>query len=327
VQFDNADAPGVRLAGTLTMPPGDGPFTAAILLTGSGPQNRNEEIFGHQPFAVLADYLTRNSIAVLRYDDRGVAQSTGQFVGATPADFASDARAAVAFLARQNHINRRAIGLVGHSEGGITAPLAALDNADVAYLVLLAAPGTDLAEVLLSQRRLMGVMQGIGEAKLLRTEPLVAHMYQQVANAVDLSGARRRVDNLLDPEAIATLNFAGIPREVLIDQFANNWLRALLRYDVAKTLKKIQVPILALNGSLDRQVSAAENLAALKRATSRNRDASIRLMPGLNHLFQTARTGALGEYDQIDETFAPAAMQMIATWINAQKFAAPVGTN
>jgi hypothetical protein len=156
VAFNNPAADGVTLAGTLTLPKGDGPFPAAILLSGSGPQDRDETELGHKPFAVLADHLTRHGVAVLRYDDRGVGGSTGEFSTATLADFATDANAAVRFLLTRTEIDREAIGLVGHSEGGMVAPLAAADNKEIRFVVLLAGPGTDLMHLAHSQHRLLG---------------------------------------------------------------------------------------------------------------------------------------------------------------------------
>ncbi len=318
IRFENPEVGGVTLSGTLTLPKRGAPFAAAILLSGSGPQDRDESLFGHKPFAVLADHLTRHGIAVLRYDDRGIAKSTGKFAGATSLDFASDARAAVAYLATRDDINPRAIGLIGHSEGGVVAPLAAIGNEAIAYLVLLAAPGTNMSEILISQRRLMGVMQGISEQKLKDSEPLLAEIYAQIASAPTRAEARRRVKKLLTAEALTELELEKSGRASVIDQLTRDWLRELLRYDAVATLRKINIPLLAINGSLDRQVPATENLAAIERAVRDNPDATVQLMPGLNHLFQTATTGAMGEYPDIAETFAPAALELITDWINAR---------
>ena len=318
VRFKNPEADGVTLSGTLTLPNGTGPFSAAILISGSGPQDRDQSLFGHKPFAVLADHLTRHGIAVLRYDDRGTAESTGKFAGATSLDFASDARAAVTYLTGRDDINPRAIGLIGHSEGGVVAPLAVIDNETIAYLVLLAAPGTHMSEILISQRRLMGVMQGISERKLIDSEPLLAKIYAQIASAPSRAEARRRVEKLLTAEALAMLELEKSGRNSVIDQLTRDWLRELLRYDSAATLRKIDIPLLAMNGSLDRQVPASENLAVIERAVHHNPDATVRLLPGLNHLFQTATTGAMGEYSDIAESFAPVALDVISGWINAR---------
>jgi len=318
IRFENPEATGVTLSGTLTLPKGARPFAAAILISGSGPQDRDESLFGHRPFAVLADHLSRHGIAVLRYDDRGIAKSTGKFAGATSLDFAGDARAAVTYLTGRNDINPRAIGLIGHSEGGVVAPLATIGNESIAYLVLLAAPGTNMSEILVSQRRLMGVMQGISEQKLKDSEPLLAEIYAQIASAPTRAKARRRVKKLLTAEALSQFELEKSSRDSVIDHLTRDWLRELLRYDAVATLRKIKIPLLAINGSLDRQVPATENLAAIERAVRDNPDATVRLLPGLNHLFQTATTGAMGEYPDIPETFAPAALALISDWINAR---------
>ncbi len=317
VTFPNPQA-NISLAGTLTKPRGDGPFAAAVLISGSGPQDRDETLWGHRPFAVLADYLTRNGIAVLRCDDRGVGKSGGEFFGATTADFASDARAAVAFLVKRPEINPHAIGLIGHSQGGVAGPLAAVDNPDVAYVVLLAAPGTSMSELLVSQHRMTGLMQGRTEASLDAESAAITHLYEAVATSPDRATARARVNAMLTPDVMAILAMNPAAKEANIDQFASDWLRGLLQYNAPVTLAAIKVPVLALDGSLDKQVSPEVNLAAIRRALAGNRDVTTRLLPGLNHMFQTARSGSVAEYSEIDETIAPIALQSIGEWINAR---------
>ena len=309
VRFGNARVPGVTLAGTLSVPEGRGPFPAAILITGSGPQDRDETVFGHQPFAVLADHLTRAGIAVLRYDDRGVGASTGAQGGATSADFATDANAAFAFLRARPQIDRRAIGFVGHSEGGLIAPLAAMDNPEIAYLVLLAGPGIRTPQLMAAQARAVGAAQGMGEAELDRSVAAQQALFAAAAQDGDAAAVAAR------------LEAAGIPpeqRAQLVAQAADPWLRYFVRYDPAPALARIRVPLLALNGALDRQVLPGENLAGIRAATAANRDATIRELPGLNHMFQTARTGAVGEYADIEETMAPAALGTISGWIRTR---------
>lgn len=317
VRFANPAAPGVTLAGTLTLPPGNGPFPAAILISGSGPQDRDETLLGHKPFAVLADHLSRRGIAVLRYDDRGFGASTGTQAGATSADFATDAEAAFAFLRTRPEIDRRAIGFVGHSEGGLIGPLAAAENAAVGYLVLLAGPGTRTSALMESQRRAIGQSVGTSEAELERTAPLQQRLFAIArgdASPADAEAAMRA--------AFGDQEIAPAVRDAMIQRALDPWFRWFARYDPAPVLARIAVPVLAINGSLDRQVLAGENLAGIRRALAGNRDATVTELPGLNHLFQTARTGAIGEYADIEETFAPAALETISTWINA-RFARP----
>jgi len=318
VTFDNPAASGVTLAGTLTLPEGRGPFPAAILITGSGPQDRDETLLGHKPFAVLADHLTRHGVAVLRYDDRGVGRSTGDFAPATSADFGTDAAAAVRFLLKRAEIDRQAIGLVGHSEGGMVAPIAAAGNDDVRFVILLAGPGTDLTHLMLSQQRLLGLSQGASEEELARMEPVMAQVFAAVAMSAGAEDARARVRAVLTPSALAALKAPEASRELLVQRLANEWFRYFLQYQPAASLSRIHVPVLAVNGSLDRQVPADENLAAIKTALARNPDVTIRKLEGLNHLFQTARTGAIGEYADIAETMSPVVLNIVAEWIQAR---------
>ena len=320
VRFANPEAPEITLAGTLTLPEDGGPFAAAILISGSGPHDRDEEIIpGHKPFAVLADHLTRAGIAVLRYDDRGVAGSSGTHAGATSADFATDANAAFAFLSRRDDVDPRAIGFIGHSEGGIIAPLAALENEDLAYLVLLAAPGTRTEPLLDAQLRAIGPSQGATAAELERQALNQALMLAAAAadgTAAEIE-ARLRAD-LTDDR----LRAAGLPpgwREVIVARATDPWWRYFARYDPAPVLARIRIPVLAINGSLDRQVVARENLEGIAAALRHAPDVTVRELSGLNHMFQTAPTGTPGEYGDIEETFAPAALELVSGWIT-QRF-------
>ncbi|MCW1401520.1 alpha/beta fold hydrolase [Novosphingobium sp. MW5] len=316
VTFANPAAPGVTLAGTLTLPQGKGPFPAAILITGSGAQDRDETLAGHKPFAVIADHLTRNGFAVLRYDDRGTAKSTGDFSKATSADFATDANAAFAALAARTDISSSKIGFIGHSEGGMVAPIAMASNPKVAYAVLLAGPGTRLDRLMLSQQRLIGTQMGRSEADLDKAEPFMAQIFAAVAKAKDDAETETAVAAILTPEARAAVGMpADAPASMLTARLASPWFRYFLNYDPVPNLARIKVPVLAINGSLDRQVPAAENLPAIRKATAANKDVTIVELPGLNHLFQTAKTGGLGEYQAIEETFAPAALDLMAAWL------------
>jgi pimeloyl-ACP methyl ester carboxylesterase len=319
VAFDNPAANGVHLAGTLTLPHGDGPFPAAIMITGSGQQDRDETLLGHKPFWVIADYLSRRGIAVLRVDDRGVGKSTGSAASATSADFATDSNAAFAYLRTRKDIQPKTIGFIGHSEGGMIGPIAMATNEDVAFLVMMAGPGTALDQLLLSQRRLIGVTQGISEADLARSEPIMAAVFKAMASGKTYEEGRTAARAVLTPEAMTTL---GLPPttspDVILAQVGNPWFRYFLQYDPAPNFRAIKVPVLAMNGSLDRQVPPKENLAAIKAALKDNKDVTIVELPGLNHLFQTAKTGGVGEYDQIEETVAPVALDQMASWINAR---------
>lgn len=318
VRIPNPEADGVVLAGTLTLPPGDGAFPAAILISGSGPQDRDETLFGHKPFLVIADYLTRHGIAVLRYDDRGVGESGGDFANATSADFASDARAAAAFLRRRPGIRADAVGFIGHSEGGLVGGLAAGEDPHIAYLVLLAGPGLPGIEILQAQNRFLLESQGRSEAEIARLQALNARILKAVAAAPDAGAARVAAGAILTAETRTALGLTDAASEKLVAQLASPWFRYFLRTDPAAILASIDSPVLALNGALDRQVPAAANLAAIARALSRNGDVTAQALPGLNHLFQHARTGVPAEYAGIEETFAGQALALIADWIRAR---------
>ncbi|WP_420127512.1 alpha/beta hydrolase family protein [Longimicrobium sp.] len=320
--------PGVTLAGTLTLPPGAGPHPAVLLVSGSGPQDRDETLLGHKPFLVLADYLARRGIAVLRLDDRGVGASTGAFAAATSDDFARDAQAAVRWLRARADVADDRVGIVGHSEGGLIAPLVASRTPEVGFIVMLAGPGTPSAELLMAQGALISRAGGESGQEIERTVALQRELFTAIATEADsaalharLTDRVRRYQASLTPEERARPDASDATLEAAVNQLISPWYRWFLRYDPAPALRATRVPVLALNGSLDLQVPADENLAAIRRALQAggNRDVTVEKLPGLNHLFQTARTGAPSEYAEIEETFSPAALQRIGDWI-VQRF-------
>jgi len=315
----------VFLSGTLTTPTGAGPFPAVVIVSGSGPQDRDGSIFGHRPFLILADYLTRRGIAVLRYDDRGTAHSTGTFAGSTTADFADDAQAAVRFLADRPEIDRMRVGIIGHSEGAIIAPMVAARSAEVGFIVLLAGPGLPGDSTLILQSRAQFRLSGAPDAEVEPLATLTAHLLHAVSTASDSAIARREVLAeeeryvLTQPsERRATLRTNLDMRNV---QLLSPWMRYLLAYDPRPALMRVRVPVLALNGTLDSQVLYRENLDAIGAAlkAGANPDFEVVELPGLNHLFQSATTGAVTEYSVIEETLSPAALARIGDWIT-QRF-------
>jgi pimeloyl-ACP methyl ester carboxylesterase len=309
-----ASAPGVTLAGALTLPQGRGPFPAVVMITGSGAQDRDENILGHRPFAVIADRLTRDGIAVLRVDDRGFAKSTGDFSSATDDDFAVDTAAQVAFLRKRADIDPARIGLIGHSEGGIVAPKVAAKDPKLAFVVLMAGPGVPLSEVLKAQRAKLMPAMGLGPEEVKKSQALFEHALDAMKTAKDEADARARVLQVAKTEGKGLVR-NDAEAEALANQLSSGWMRNLLDYDPRPTLEKVKCPILALNGSKDRQVPPEQNLPAIRAATRGNKDVTITELPGLNHLFQTADTGVVGEYADIEETVAPVALDAMSSWI------------
>ena len=304
-------AAGNTLAGTLTIPPGKGPFPAVLLISGSGPNDRDETVFGHKPFLVLSDYLTRKGIVVLRVDKRGVGKSTGDLAHATTADFATDAEAGVQYLKTRAEADPRRIGLIGHSEGGTVAPMVAAGDPGVRFIVLMAGPGVPGDQIIVEQGRLIEEAAGATKEKAAQDADKQRELFALVEKEKD--------DAVLGKELREKL--AGrVPDaqiDVAIQQLTSPWMRYTLTYDPATALRKVACPVLALNGEKDLQVSAAQNLPAIKKALEEggNKQIEIDEMPGLNHLFQTAKTGSPTEYAQIEETISPVALDKVASWI------------
>ncbi len=314
VTFQNPSA-AIKLAGTLTRPEGKGPFTAVLLLSGSGPQNRDEEIMEHKPFLVLADYLTRHGIEVLRVDKRGIGQSGGKFSEATTAEFATDAEASIAFLKSRPEVAR--IGLIGHSEGAEIAPMVAardaMGNRNVAFLVLLAGPGVSGADLLPEQVRQLALARGESEAKADRAAEGQREVLAVITGEKDLDTIYRNLTDKLKG-TVPDSQMAAV-----VTTMTSPWYRYFLAYNPATDLAKLHIPVLALIGSLDRQVAPAQNLPAIRKALTDggNQHFEVVEFPGLNHLLQTAKTGAVSEYASIEETIAPQVLDKIAAWINA----------
>ena len=326
IDFSN-DAAGVRLAGTFTRPRPGGPHPAVVLITGSGPQDRNETLLGHKPFLVLADHLTRQGIAVLRYDDRGIGGSTGEFGTATSRDFADDALAAVAALRKRGDVDASRIGLVGHSEGGLIAPLAARNSEDVAFIVMLAGPGVPGEDILYEQARLISRASGAPERLIELNTRAQQRLFEVVKTTADTAESRPRVravlaamlDSLSTEERGAMMvgNDPSAFVEAQAAQVTSPWFRWFLRHNPAEDLRHVTVPVLALYGELDLQVPPGQNAPVVTGALvdAGNQDVTVEVLPRLNHLFQTATTGAPSEYGTIEETFSPVALEYIASWI------------
>lgn len=320
VYFDN-EQDDVRLAGTLTIPSTAGPHPAVVLVSGSGPQNRNEELMDHKPFLVLADHLTRQGIAVLRYDDRGTAESTGNFATATTEDLALDAQAAVDFLKSRSDIST--IGVAGHSEGGLIAPMLAVEEGNIDFIVMLAGPGLAGHEILRLQGALVGRASGMSESLVQEMTRINGRLYDAAMGAPDgevESRLKQVIAEIRENTDAGTLTALGLTPEYepqMIQQLSSPWFQYFLSYDPAPVLQKVKVPVLSIIGSKDLQVPAEENTRSIKAAleTAENPNFEAQILPDLNHLFQTATTGAITEYAQIEETFAPAALNLVSNWI------------
>lgn len=310
----------VTLAGTLTRPEGEGPFPAVILISGSGPQNRDEEIFNHRPFAVLADHLTRSGVIVLRYDDRGVGGSTGDTENATIADFAADAEAWVKLLDARDDVGD--LGLLGHSEGAIIAPMLAVRNDAVKFIVTLAGPGVPGSEILAEQNRALLLAAG--------APPEIAEATASAARDLFAATKQSAPDDELREKmlALARAQTGGMmgdpPAEVIdaqLERLRSPWMRHFLEHDPAADLRQVTVPVLALLGGKDAQVVATQNAPAVEAALKEadNADATVKTIPDANHLFQPARTGSVQEYAMIETTINPEVLQEISGWI-AERF-------
>lgn len=323
VKFYNPDAD-IYLAGTITIPKGEGPFPAVVLVSGSGSQDRNEELLGHRPFLVLSDYLTRKGILVLRYDDRGVGGSGGNAELATTADLAGDALAAVNFLISHPMAAKDRIGVMGHSEGGMIAPMVANRNQAVKFIVLLAGPGVPCDELLLKQIELVSSVGGMKEDQLEKSLAISREIFRLMKEEKDTALLRTRLSEYLyttTDRMQQEMKDAGMTEkdyvETQLATFMSPWMLYFLNYDPAVELSQVKCHVLAVNGTLDLQVSAPENLEGIRKALQKggNQHYTIKTYPKHNHLFQQCKTGHPDEYANIKQTFSPKVMKDLAKWI------------
>ncbi|WP_417360125.1 alpha/beta hydrolase family protein [Galbibacter sp.] len=326
VTFINKEAD-ISLSGTLTLPSKVGKFPVVILISGSGPQNRDQELFGHKPFLVISDYLTKKGIAVLRYDDRGVGQSSGEFKTATTVDFATDVESAIAYLKTRKEINKNKIGLIGHSEGGIIAPLVASKSKDVSFIVLLAGTGIPGDQLLLRQQQAISKAGGVSGTELAKSLETSAQAFELIAQSNNDQTLKEDLTKLLEKnlERDITVNLSnGMTKEEFIsaqvEQISSPWTQYFVKYDPATALEKVKCPVLAVIGEKDLQVPAKENLEAISNALKNggNKEVTTKVFPGLNHLFQECETGLPMEYANINQTFSPTALLEITEWIIKQ---------
>jgi uncharacterized protein len=326
ITFENAHAK-ITLSGTLTLPAKEENYPAVILITGSGPQNRDGEGAGHKPFLVISDYLTKKGIAVLRYDDRGFGQSTGDFKSGTSLDFSTDVESAVNYLKTRSEINKTKIGLVGHSDGGMIAPMVAAKSRDVAFIVLLAGPGIHGSKLLVMRQELMAKAMGLSDAEAQESIKWNEKTFDIVSRSKDPQTIKVDLTNYVKenpPNIPSRFIPPGMTREQFvaagIDELTSPWFSYFLNYDPAHTLAKVTCPVLALNGAKDAQVPSQENLTAISVALKNggNENVTIKELPNLNHFFQECKSCSLMEYATLDQTFSPVALAEISNWVLKQ---------
>lgn len=305
----------------MTLPRSGKPSPAILLIPGSGPIDRDETVFGHKPFLVLADHLTKQGFAVLRVDKRGIGQSTGNYDVATTEDFAADALAGVEYLKTRKEIDAEQIGLIGHSEGGLIAPMVAVKSNDVAFIVLMAGPCVTGEAILYAQETLISRAMGV-------TEEQIGHQLdfqKQVLSVIKSESDLEKAEKLL--REIVAKQLANLPKEeqqrsadtieTQMKRCNSRWFRYYLTYDPTTSLKHLKIPVLVINGELDSQVSPKQNLPVIARILeeARNRNYKIIEFPKLNHFFQTCETGSILEYGKIEETIAPVVLDTLSSWI------------
>ena len=333
VKYSNLTA-NVTLAGTLTLPRSGKPSPAVLLIAGSGPIDRDETVFGHKPFLVLADHLTKQGFAVLRVDKRGIGQSTGNYDVATTEDFAADALAGVEYLKTRKEVDAEQIGLIGHSEGGLIAPMIAVKSNDVAFIVLMAGPGVTGEATLYAQEALISRAMGVTEEQISHQLDFQKQVLSVIKNESDLEKAEKLL------REIVAKQLANLPKEeqqtsadameAQMKRCNSKWLRYFLTYDPITSLKHLKIPVLVINGELDSQVPPKQNLPVIAKILEEagNRNYRIIEFPKLNHFFQTCESGSILEYGKIEETIAPVVLDTLSSWIletttNFRKISAP----
>jgi len=319
----------ISYGATLTIPKGKGPFPAVLLLTGSGQQNRDEEIMGHKPFAVIADHLTRNGFVVLRVDDRGMGETTGYVATSTSRDFANDASVSLDYLKKRKEVDKSKIGLIGHSEGGMLAQMLAAERKDIDFVIMLAGPGEKTIKLMKDQNEAILVKAGLAKEYIKAYLELYTNILITVSVS-DSSSAKTNIETIVNKWLSTTadsivVSTTGIKdaytKQKFIEQSATQishpWVKYFLSYDPAVYIKKIRAKVLAINGSQDIQVIAKTNLAGIENALKKGKSKrfEIKELKGLNHLFQECKTCTANEYSQLDQTISPAVLDLITTWM------------
>lgn len=320
VKYSNLAA-NVTLAGTLTLPRSEKPSPAVLLIAGSGPVDRDETVFGHKPFLVLADHLTKQGFVVLRVDKRGVGQSTGNYGIATTGDFATDTLSGVEYLKTRKEVDAGQIGLIGHSEGGLIAPMVAVKSNDVAFIVLMASPCVTGEAIVYAQETLISRAMGITKEQLRHQLDFQQQILSIIKNESDLEKAETLLLEIIAKQLV------NLPKEeqqtsaeamdAQMKRCNSRWFRYYLTYDPAISLKHLKIPVLVINGELDSQVSPKQNLPVIAKIFEKTGNKNYRIIefPKLNHFFQTCETGSILEYGKIEETIAPVVLNNLSDWI------------
>lgn len=334
VQYDNADG-SIHFGASFTYPSSKAgehskQYPVVLLITGSGPQDRDETLMGHKPFAVIADYLTKRGIAVLRVDDRGMGTTTGDFRKSTTADFARDAEAGINYLKTRKEVNIKKIGLLGHSEGALIAPIVASGNKDVAFIVLLAGPGIKITRLMEQQSIDVAAAAGISQSDLAPYRLLYRDMMNTIIHEKDTTIAMKKAKAVFKEwqkgkSKSLVSNTTGVTDEASLNEFvrvfvlelSGTWFSYFINLDPSIYLEKVKCPVLALNGEKDVQVSPTANLKGIRDGLTKagNRHFETKELAGLNHLFQHCTKCSVDEYSELEETIAPEALQMIGDWI------------
>ena len=328
VIYSSKDA-SIQYGATITIPKtGAGPFPALILITGSGQQNRDEELFGHKPFAVLADYLTKQGYAVLRVDDRGVGKTTGKADMATSKDFAEDVKVGLDYLKSREEVDKTKLGMLGHSEGGMIAQLVAAERSDIAFVISLAGPGQKITELMADQGRAVMQSSGLSKQTVDAAAAFSSALVPAVIKAKSDSAARVAAKAIFDAWAKKTPQemvqaTTGISSEKdlndMVDVYRSPWMMYFFQYDPAPYISKMKGKVLVLNGEKDIQVASKPNLTGWRSSLAKSgvKKYDIMELKGLNHLFQHCKTCTVPEYAQLEETFAPEALEAIGAWLKA----------
>lgn len=316
---------------TITTPKGEGEHPALILITGSGPQNRDEELFQHKPFAVVADHLTRNGYVVLRVDDRGVGKTTGDHTHSTSADFAEDVMAAIEYLKKRKEVDKKKIGLYGHSEGGLIAQMVAAKSKDVDFIVLMASPGVKTPQLMAEQNEALLKSMGFPDEQVSGYISMYKNIIAGLLSATTREAAEKNIRKAIDDwkavtdkatvEAMTGIKDHDSEQKFFYEfvrLYDNKWMMYFLRHDPKPVLEQLDCKVLALNGDKDIQVISRSNLEGIAKAlaNSKSKVNEVQEIEGVNHLFQECKACTAQEYGQLEQTIKPEVLDIVTTWLD-----------